>query len=84
DEFYTAYIFELNRNICRRYAGTLFTCYNSMMKIYIALKDQNLIEIYGQKANYIYETYKDQFQFCTNPITNVTAIKIRPMVELAN
>ncbi|CAF1133552.1 unnamed protein product [Rotaria sordida] len=82
DEFYTEYTFKLNPNICRRYAETLFTCYNSMMEIYIALKNQKLVEMYGQKANYIYEKYRDQFQFSANPITHVITIKRRPMVEL--
>ncbi|CAF1254556.1 unnamed protein product [Rotaria sordida] len=82
DKFYTEYTFKLNPNICRRYAGTLFTCYNSMMEIYIALNNQNLVEMYRQKANYIYEKYRDQFQFSANPITHVITIKRRPMVEL--
>jgi tetratricopeptide (TPR) repeat protein len=81
--FYIEKTFQLNPNVCRRYAGTLFMCYKSIMTIYIALNNENLTEIYKQKAENIYEKHQDQFQFRFNPITNETTIEIRPFVELA-
>jgi tetratricopeptide (TPR) repeat protein len=39
DSFYTEDAFQLNPNVCRRYAGTLFICYKSIMTIYFVLKN---------------------------------------------
>ncbi|CAF1011684.1 unnamed protein product [Rotaria sordida] len=82
DSFYTEDAFQLNPNVCRRYAGTLFMCYNSLMTIYMALQDQNSTEVYRHKVDHIYEKQRDQFQFVVNPVTNITTIEIRPFVDL--
>ncbi|CAF4088925.1 unnamed protein product [Rotaria sp. Silwood2] len=83
DNFYTEYAFELNPNVCRRYAGILFMCYNIMKTIYIVLNDRISSDIYKQKGINIYEKHKDQFQFNGNPATNIVTVEIRPFVELS-
>ncbi|CAF3278113.1 unnamed protein product [Rotaria socialis] len=82
DNFYTEHVFELNTNICRRYAGILFTCYNFMKTIFILLNDENSSKICQQKGIDIYEKHKDQFQFYGNLLTNTVTVEIRPFVEL--
>jgi tetratricopeptide (TPR) repeat protein len=82
DNFYTDYAFELNENVCRRYAGTLFTCYHSKMTIYISLNDSIAATTCEQQMINIYEKHKDQFQFIHNPQMNVNMIVLRPFVEL--
>jgi uncharacterized membrane protein YgaE (UPF0421/DUF939 family) len=83
DDFYTEYAFQLNPNVCRRYAETLFKCYNFMVTIYIALHDQITAGIYKRKAFHIYEKHEDQFYFNANPRTNIITIERRPFVELS-
>jgi len=84
DDFYTEYAFKLNPTICRRYIGTLYICFKFMTTIDIALKDQILVEICRQKVDEIYnEKHKDQFHLSDNPVKNMTAVEICPMVELS-
>ena len=80
--FYTEEAFQLNPNVYRRYAGTLFMCYRSLMIIYIALKDEKTTDLYREKMNNIYEKHQDQFQSAVNPDMDGPKIEIRAFVEL--
>ncbi|CAF0983899.1 unnamed protein product [Didymodactylos carnosus] len=82
ESFYTDIAFELNPNVCRRYAGTLFTCYNNMATVYQAIHDVISAEICRQKIIDIYEKHNDQFQLIRNPAINIITVQICPMVEL--
>ncbi|UJR11377.1 hypothetical protein I4U23_015557 [Adineta vaga] len=82
DVFYTDYAFELNVNVCRRYAGTLFLCYNCLSTIYMIENKQNSARTTKQKAMNIYEKYQNQFQFAADPLTDRILIERLPFLEL--
>lgn len=68
--------------VYRRYAETLFICYDSMTTIYTTINNESLTEVYKQNAIDIYEKHKDQFHFIANPGVNIITMEIRPLVEL--
>ncbi|CAF1441187.1 unnamed protein product, partial [Adineta ricciae] len=82
NSFYTDEAFQLDVNVCRRYAGMLFICYNCLSKAYMSMNGENLAKDIRRKALDIYAKYQDQFQFVINLMTNEIKIEVLPFVEL--